>query len=192
MLRINFGVCSLSSPLTSSNTDLKLTQIPNAQFCHSENYTQDYNWPFWFVVAQVPALHFLFRSIFQTERSLINKDVLLLWPQLCPLKNTHDMEHLQKQVRCSLGKLTTWWRILDGTVVNRMLHSAQSPLEGGLSPLTALRNGEPCPRHCKILQPHSAFASLIFPLNELYDSGKRVSLSGLVSSEVTYQHTFLH
>lgn len=96
MSGISFGACSLSSLLTSSNTDLKLTQTPNAQFCHSEHCTQDHNWPCGFVVAQVPTLNFLFTRIFQTEYSLMNKDVLFLWPQPCSLKNTHDKEHLQK------------------------------------------------------------------------------------------------
>lgn len=50
MSQFSFGACSLSSLLTSSNMDLKLTQTPNAKFYHSEDCTQDHKWSFGFVI----------------------------------------------------------------------------------------------------------------------------------------------
>lgn len=130
MLWINFGAFSLSNPLASSNVDLKFTQIPNTQFCHSEPHPR-LQLAFLICCQQHRFLLCTFcLLIFFKQIAVIPIKMCFLWPQSCFLKSTHDMEHLQKQVRCSLGKLRTCHEGSLMGLLTCMLHSTQSPLEG--------------------------------------------------------------
>lgn len=90
MLWINFGVCSLSILLTSSNMDLKFTETPNTQFCHCEPHPR-LQLAF-LICCQFLLCTFCLLIFFQTDCNHTNKDVLsvarVLLPKMYPWHGT--------------------------------------------------------------------------------------------------------